>query len=128
MPDKYTCDGPNVSPPLKISGIPDGTVSLVLRFTDEDYPFEHWILYDIPLISEIKADSVPTGAHQGPNGRGDNTYRGPCGKYHVYRFYLYAIDKKLGYGNGVEWGQINDAISGHILKSTTLTTDDSKRS
>ncbi|TIL81002.1 MAG: YbhB/YbcL family Raf kinase inhibitor-like protein, partial [Mesorhizobium sp.] len=34
--EKYTRDGQNVSPPLKWSGVPDGTKSLVLVVQDPD--------------------------------------------------------------------------------------------
>ena len=51
IPRKYTCDGDNVSPALRWSGVPEGTRSLVLLCNDPDAPggtFRHWAVYDIP--------------------------------------------------------------------------------
>src|SRR3972149_7878721 len=58
IPGKYTCDGANVNPPLKIENAPPETRSLVLVFDDLDAPrgtYVHWILWNIrPDTKEIK--------------------------------------------------------------------------
>ena len=56
IPSKYTCDGEDVSPELRIAGGPDGTKSLALLMDDPDVPrvlredgtFDHWVLFNIP--------------------------------------------------------------------------------
>ena len=51
IPQKFTCDGDNVSPRLDWEGIPAGTKSLVLICDDPDAPggtFVHWVVFDIP--------------------------------------------------------------------------------
>ncbi len=45
IPEKYTCDGQNVSPPLKWSGVPQNTKSVAIIADDPDAPsgtFTHW--------------------------------------------------------------------------------------
>ena len=38
IPPKYTCEGDNVNPPLKVENIPDGTKTLALIVEDPDAP------------------------------------------------------------------------------------------
>jgi phosphatidylethanolamine-binding protein (PEBP) family uncharacterized protein len=52
IPDKYTCDGEDISPPLKWSGVPAGSRCLALIVDDPDAPdpaaprmtWVHWVL------------------------------------------------------------------------------------
>jgi len=49
IPSKYTCDGADVSPPLKWGSIPDGTKSFTLICDDPDAPmgtWVHWVYYE----------------------------------------------------------------------------------
>lgn len=66
IPAKYTCDGENISPPLKISGVPENAKSLALIVDDPDAPmctWIHWVLLNIsPATSEIAENSAPAGA------------------------------------------------------------------
>ena len=36
IPEKYTCDGTNIRPPLSVSGTPEGTKSLAILVYDPD--------------------------------------------------------------------------------------------
>ena len=48
---KHTCEGSNVSPPLRWNQVPDGTQSLAVVCEDPDAAggvFTHWVLYDLP--------------------------------------------------------------------------------
>ena len=48
IPSKYTCDGDDVNPPLRIEGIPKGTQSLALIVDDPDAPmgtWDHWVVW-----------------------------------------------------------------------------------
>src|SRR5438552_2655526 len=51
IPEKYTCDGQNMNPPLTISHVPPAVKSFVLILNDPDANsgegFNHWILYNI---------------------------------------------------------------------------------
>ncbi|TIT75433.1 MAG: YbhB/YbcL family Raf kinase inhibitor-like protein, partial [Mesorhizobium sp.] len=57
IPERFARDGENVSPPLKWSGIPDGTRSLVLVVDDPDAPrgtFGHWAVFNIsPDVEQL---------------------------------------------------------------------------
>ncbi len=50
IPARYACDGADESPELRIEGIPQNTVSLVLIMDDPDASvgtFDHWVAFDI---------------------------------------------------------------------------------
>lgn len=125
IPERYTCSGDNVSPPLKFEGLPKNAVSLVLIVDDPDAPrgtFDHWIVWNIPAAShEIKED-----AHfpmEGTNGYGERGYKGPCpppGKPHRYFFKLYALDVQLDLPAGSSKAEVEKAIQGHILEKAEL--------
>src|ERR1700739_3117200 len=72
IPEKYSCTGKNINPPLSISNIPKEAKSLALIVEDPDAPkgvFDHWIAWNIPVSqTEIKENSSP--GIQGANGSG----------------------------------------------------------
>jgi Raf kinase inhibitor-like YbhB/YbcL family protein len=82
IPRRYTCDGADLSVPLRWSGVPTGTSSLSLTMRDPDAPggsFIHWRLTGIPAsISAIETGQLPSGVSEGVNGFGTRGYRGPC--------------------------------------------------
>ena len=74
IPEKYTCKGNDISPPLAWTGVPEGTRSLVLIVDDPDAPdpkapkitWVHWVLYNLPpdatgLAEGIDRPSVTRG-------------------------------------------------------------------
>jgi Raf kinase inhibitor-like YbhB/YbcL family protein len=106
IPVKYTCQGPNVSPPLTLSDIPEKTKSLALILVDPDAPsgkFVHWVVYNIPPeITELeenleKKGRLANGILQGINDFGQLGYGGPCPEKGTHRYYfkLYALDTVL---------------------------------
>ena len=127
IPPKYTCDDKNVSPPLKWTGSPAATKSLVLIADDPDAPggtWVHWVLYDIPsATTELPEDLpkrqyLPGGAKQGLNDFKHLGYGGPCpppGKPHRYFFKLYALDTMLGLKPGANKLEVEGAMAKHIL-------------
>lgn len=125
IPQKYTCDGADVSPPLQISGIPAEAKSLVLIVDDPDAPsgtFDHWIAWNIDPGTKSLAEGVAL-SHQGTNGFRDTRYRGPCppkGKPHRYLFKLYALDATLNLKAGSTKAAVEEAMQGHILAQAQL--------
>src|SRR5206468_10021901 len=94
MPSTYTCDGKNVSPPLRWTAPPRAARSLALRMYDVDAGFTHWIAWGIsPRSRGLKTAQRPP--RQGKNDFGAMQYGGPCppSGLHHYVFTLYAVAK-----------------------------------
>jgi Raf kinase inhibitor-like YbhB/YbcL family protein len=133
LPTQYTCDGANISPPLRWGGIPKNSQSLALVCEDPDAPsgvFIHWVIFNLPPIVSDLPEAVPTteelvesGAKQGRNDFGNVGYDGPCpppGKPHRYFFRLYALDTKLRLQAGATKREFERAAEGHILAEGSL--------
>jgi Raf kinase inhibitor-like YbhB/YbcL family protein len=132
IPVRYTCDGQDVSPPLSWTEPPAGTRSLALIFDDPDAPvgtWVHWVLFDLPaatrsLAEGIPADEAVAGGVHGSNSWKRLGYGGPCppkGSTHRYVFKLYALNTSLALVAGATKGNIEEAMSGHILAQGQLT-------
>jgi Raf kinase inhibitor-like YbhB/YbcL family protein len=131
IPTGYTCDGPDVSPELAWTGVPETTQSLALICDDPDAPmgtWVHWVLFNIPpgargLPGEISPDAaLENGARHGTNDFGRLGYGGPCppGGTHRYFFKLYALDTELDLASGITKAQLIEAMEGHILAEAQL--------
>jgi len=126
IPSKYTCDGENINPPLKISEIPQNTVSLALIVEDPDAPggtWIHWTVFNInPDTKQITENSVPEGAIEGVTDFGKPGYGGPCPPSGVHRYFfkLYALDLILKLNSSASADDIKKAMEGHILGSAEL--------
>src|SRR4051795_6078885 len=62
IPQQYTCDGANISPPLSWTGVPGGVKTLALITEDPDAPkgvFTHWVLFNLPASSRELPENVP---------------------------------------------------------------------
>ena len=131
IPKKYTCDGPDISPPLSWSSVPNGTKSIALICDDPDAPvgtWVHWVLYDLPANINNLSENIPpnktlkNGAKQGTNDFRKIGYGGPCppGGTHRYYFKLYALDTQLNLNPGSTKKQLLKAMKGHILAQAKL--------
>lgn len=135
IPEKYTCDGSDVSPALRWSGAPAGTKSFALIVDDPDAPdpkapkrvYAHWVLYDIPpttteLPEGVKSAQLPKGTREGSNDWNRTGYGGPCPPIgrHRYFFKLFALDTVLGDIGAPSKKELEAAISGHVIATAEL--------
>jgi Raf kinase inhibitor-like YbhB/YbcL family protein len=126
IPSKFTCDGSDKSPPLRIEQIPGEAKSLALIADDPDAPsglFTHWIVWNIdPKTSEIVEGSVPSGAVQGQNDFGKSGYGGPCPPpgMHRYFFKIFALDRQLDLPAGAKRAKLDSVMKGHVIAQGEL--------
>src|SRR5262245_21422043 len=125
IPSKFTCDGPDTSPPLQITGIPSNSKTLVLIADDPDAPgglFTHWLVWNIaPQTNSVAEGSSPKGV-QGTNDFGKSGYRGPCPPpgIHRYSFRIFALDRELELRPGAKRSEVNAAMKGHVIAQGEL--------
>jgi hypothetical protein len=126
IPEKYSCSGDGISPPLAIAGIPASAKSLALVVDDPDAPsgtFIHWLVWNIaPRTKEIKEGAIGIGV-EGVTSAGEIGYTPPCpprGSTHTYRFKIYALDTLLKLGPGADSEQLEKAMTGHIVSQAGL--------
>jgi len=129
IPKKYGYKNSNINPPLKIKEIPQNTKSLALIMDDPDAMgavgkiWVHWVIWNIEPTTEIKEDSIPTGAIEGKTDFGVVGYGGPAppDKEHTYIFKLYALDNKLNLHEGALKTDVEKSMKNHILAEAKLT-------
>jgi len=102
IPERFSCEGENISPPLSWSKLPDGARELALVLSDPDATdgtFYHWVLVGIdPSKSSLAVGEVPPGAVVAESSSGMAAYIGMCppdGSTHRYVFTLYALNRQL---------------------------------
>ncbi len=127
IPQKYSCDGENVSPPLEWHGIPDSAKSIALICDDPDAPsgtFTHWVLYDIPAAATRLSEGAADTGKAGLNSFGKIGYGGPCppprDAAHRYVFRVYALDVASVGKPGLAGSDLSAAIEGHVLAEGEL--------
>ena len=101
IPEEYTREGADHSPPLVVEDVPPETQALALIVDDPDAPdstWVHWLIWGLPADLEELPEAVPPDevvealgdAQQGRNDFGEIGYGGPLpprghGTHH-YRF------------------------------------------
>jgi Raf kinase inhibitor-like YbhB/YbcL family protein len=134
IPERYTCAGEDLSPPLHIEDVPHAAQTLALIVEDPDAPngtFSHWLLWNLSTETTDLPEELPVGetvlglapAAQGKNDFGTVGYRGPCppeGDSHRYRFRLLALDAMLRLNPGSDRARLDEEIEGKILAETEL--------
>ncbi len=126
IPATYRCVGPEASPEISWTGVPEGTKSLALVLIDEDAPdYTHWVVANIdPSTTALLAGSVDPNAVQAKNSAGTVGYSGPCppeGESHAYSLSLYALDQVLEVQNGDDGAAMQDAIYAAAIEAAAVT-------
>jgi len=132
IPNRHTCDGADVSPPLQWTDAPAGIRSFALICDDPDAPvgtWVHWVIYGLPAATKALPEKIattaalPTGGKQGLNDFQRIGYGGPCpppGRPHRYFFKLYALDTELALPPRATKAELVRAMEGHILAEARL--------
>jgi Raf kinase inhibitor-like YbhB/YbcL family protein len=126
IPSRHSCDGEDLSPPLRWTNVPDEARSLVLLVDDPDAPsgvFTHWVAWGLdPGAGGLgEGEAAPS---EGRNDFGTVGYRGPCpppghGR-HRYVFRLYALERDLELDAGAGKAELEQAIEGHVVTTAEL--------
>ena len=127
IPDRFTCDGEDVSPALQWNGLPAATTEVAIVVTDADAnQFVHWVVAGLdPSLTSIAEGELPEGAVVSRNGFGEIGWRGPCppGGEHTYVFALFAHAEPIGMRPGVSPDDAQEAaVTGNIATSTFVGT------
>ena len=135
IPEQYTCDGADISPPLDWSGMPEGTRSLALVVDDPDAPdpaaprmtWVHWVVFNIPpdvggLSENADETGYPAGAGVGLNDWKRAAYGGPCPPVGKHRYFhkLYALDVILSGLDSPTKADLEAAMKGHVIAEAQL--------
>ena len=121
IPERHTCEGDDLSPPLSWANLPAGTRSLALVVEDPDAPrgtFTHWLAWGL----DPEPGGLPEGASapiEGRNDFGTTGYRGPCPPPghgpHRYFFRLHALAGDLDAPAGATKQEIERALRDRVL-------------
>lgn len=133
MPERFTCEGANVSPPLAWSGDTSAAKSFALIVDDPDAPdpaapkttWVHWVVWDLPATTSALSEGgpLPPGARVGLNDWKRADYGGPCPPVGRHRYFhkLYALDVVLGeLGPRAGKAELEAAMRGHVVGTASL--------
>lgn len=131
IPEKYTCEGKDINPPLSWTDVPPKTASLVLIMDDPDVPsyirkdqmWVHWVIYNIPpTVSGISENSSNPPGIIGKGTQGEMAYQGPCppDREHRYFFKLYALDALLQLQPGATKAEVEQKMAHHVIAKSEL--------
>lgn len=130
IPIRYTCEGEDVSPPLKWTDLPVGTESFVLIVDDPDAPdpaaprivWVHWVPYKLPaaarqLTEAVTRSALPPGTCEGTNDWKRPGYGGPCSQIGRHRYFhkIHALNTVLPALRDPTKAAIEKAMADHIL-------------
>jgi len=134
LPERYTCEGEGVSPPLSVDSRPDPTAALAVVAEADLGVFNKplfWVAWNVPPDAEQIPEAVPRtetvdgldGAHQSSQLGTDPGYNPPCpplGRETTLLFDVFALEEPLDVGAGAPAETAEEAVSRGQLASTRL--------
>jgi Raf kinase inhibitor-like YbhB/YbcL family protein len=126
IPQRHSCEGEDLSPPLSWTGVPEGAASLALIVDDPDAPrgtFTHWLGWGLdPVVGALEeGEAAPV---EGRNDFGATGYRGPCPPPghgpHRYFFRLHALADELELEPGAGRADLEQALAGRSVSVAEL--------
>lgn len=127
IPAQYTCDGENMSPPLRFENIPENTRSIVLYVQDLDAGrggFDHLVVYNIPPETPtLPEGQSPAGSKVGLNSAEKQEYQPlcPASGTHRYLFTAYAVSTSYTFRKPPTITQLKKVMRGQVLARATIT-------
>ncbi len=132
IPERYTCMGEDISPPLAWQAPPPRTESFALVCRDSDADrgtFHHWGICNTAADQRRQPEAVacdaesPAGLRHTSNDFGREDYAGLCPPkghgVHHYHFRLMALDvERLDLGKGASCAEVVQAAEQHALAAT----------
>jgi Raf kinase inhibitor-like YbhB/YbcL family protein len=140
IPERHTCDGDDLSPPLVFEGAPEETAGYAIVMYEAGEGGEgaaaRWSVWGIPAEPGTVAEGIPVGVSpggglsQGRNALDVFGYSGPCptekpeaeqSDTRRYVFYVYALSAPLDLEPGVSIPHVLTALSeraiarGHLV-------------
>ena len=100
IPQRFTCQGQDISPPLRFARVPRAARELELVMRDPDAPggsFVHWQLTGIPPSTRsLAAGEIPSGTKIGLNDFHRSGYGGPCPPAGPAHHYVITVTARAG--------------------------------
>lgn len=127
LPERHTCDGEGLSPPLAWEEVPGEAEELAVLLEDPDAPdgpFVHWVAAGIdPASAGLGAGEAPPV--EGRNDFGEPGYGGPCpppgDDPHRYVFTVLAVSQPLALQDGASAEDLLEASEDAIVDHGRLT-------
>jgi hypothetical protein len=126
VPERSTCDGEDLSPPLDWVGAPPAAeLAIVVRDRDAG-GFVHWVLTGIdPTVHGLGEGGVPESAVEALNSFGRAGWAGPCPPVgsgpHTYVFTLHALPEPLALAPGTPADEAAAQVEGASSAQAVLT-------
>lgn len=127
IPEKYTCEGDNVSPAV-LWRLPGRAADVAIVLDDPDAPrgtFVHWVVTGVPAdTASVGEGQLPDSAVEHANDGGSTGYIGPCppnGENHTYRLRVFALDEPVPIAPGASPSAAVAAIEAAATAEGVLT-------